>query len=89
MLPKIKGTTKNVLVVAGDHGTRRYIYKNSFEMDPDEMLKQGMQRAGKLAASGYDHLACWTRDLYKSYRVKKMMKRAKKGVMQLRAAVHL
>ena len=89
MLPKLKGTTKNILVVAGSNGTRRYMYKNSFDVDPDELIKDGAIRAGKMLASGYDQLACKARDLYRSYWVRKMMKEAKKSVKHLRAALHL
>jgi hypothetical protein len=89
MLPKVKGTTKNVLVVAGSNGTRRYIYKNSFELDGDQLVRDGAKAAGKMLASGYDQVASKARELYRSYRVRKMMKEAKKSMKHLRAAIHL
>ena len=89
MLPKIKGSTRNVLIVASTNGTRRYMYKNSFEMNPDDLLRSGAKAAGKMLASGYDHLASWSKDMYKSYRVRKMRKGVAKGIKQLRTAVHL
>ena len=89
MLPNIKASTKNVLIVAGKNGTKRYMYVNSVDLHPNDALRAAAKEAGKMVVKGYERTADWAHDLYRSYKLKRMMKKAKKTVAQLRAAVHL
>ncbi len=89
MLPNIKASTKNVLIVAGKNGTKRYIYTNSVDLHPDDAIVAAAKQTRKAIVKGYERTADWAQDMYRSYKMKRMMKKAKKTVAQLRAAIHL
>ena len=89
MLPKVKGFSKNILIIVGDKGSKKYHYSTSFDLDPDALIMKSATSIAKVAVAGYKTISTAIRDQVRAYKMRRMMKKIGNEVAHLRAMVHL
>ena len=89
MLPKVKVFSKNILIVAGAKGSKKYRYSASVDLDPDALIMKSATSIAKAAISGYKSVSTTVRNQVRAYKMRRMMKKIGNEVAHLRALVHL